>query len=98
MGMNTYIKGVRDLDGEFKRMMDMKKLCDSKGFSYPKEVMEYFGSLIGESDAYIREEMETIDLPKDLVIESQDDSREFFDIEIDRIPKEVKILRFVNSY
>lgn len=98
MSMSSYVQGLRDLDGKFKQMMEMKKLCDEKGFSYPKEVTEYFGSHLGESDKYITEQMQEVSLPKDLVKVSTDDSREFYDIDISRLPKEVKTIRFVNSY
>lgn len=98
MGMHTYAIGIRDLDGEFKRMMDMKQVCDSNAFSYPKELEAYFGDLIIESDEYICEQMMTVNLPKGTIKESQDDSRQFFDLEVKDIPKGVKTIRFVNSY
>ena len=98
--MSTYVVAVRDLDGQFKKMMEIKKYCDGMKVSYPKEVQDYFGTLINESDRSITEEMSTIRLEKGIVHEFSDRERaeDGISIELAKLPKEVKILKFINSY
>lgn len=98
MGMSTYVQAFRDMDGEFKRMMEIKKFCDERDVSYPVEVAQYFGSSISESEKYITEEMLQVKLPTSAIEEFRDDMREGIEINVANIPKEVKTIRFVNSY
>lgn len=98
MGMDSYVTFLRDLGGEFKKMMEIKKFCDKQKVSYPIEVQNYFGKLINESDAYIAEEMAQISAPREVVTHSTDDARDHYEIEVSRIPPGTKTIRFTNSY
>jgi hypothetical protein len=93
--MSSYVQGLRDMDGEFKKMLEMKRLCDAKGFSYPSEVRTYFGSNIGESEKYMTEQMLKVDIPSKIVA---DDNDGIIEIDVKDIPKEVKKIRFINSF
>jgi len=59
---STYLIGVRDMETKFSEMMEAKLFCDARNLSYPKEVQEYFGDQVGESESYLRSEMEHITL------------------------------------
>jgi hypothetical protein len=98
MGLSSYILAYRDMDGEFAKMAEVKAFCDEKGVTLPKEVEEYFGKYSLDPIEYCKEQMSEVILPNGVFKKSQDDSREFFDVDISKLPKEVKIIRFVNSY
>lgn len=97
MSMSMYVEGFRDMDGEFTRMMDMKDLCDSRGFSYPKEVIVYFGNNLSESKEYLAKEMLRVEIPNK---EFDDEScnGNCIEIQVKDIPKEVKTIRFTTSF
>lgn len=48
MSVSVHVEGIRDLDGKFKDMVDLKKLCDKQKMSYPKELVAYFAAAIDE--------------------------------------------------
>lgn len=63
MGAHTYVRGIRDLDKTFNKMVKMKESCDKNGFSYPKEVEEYFEKAL---EGYDWENMDEDDLRKEM--------------------------------
>jgi hypothetical protein len=97
MSMSTYIQAFRDFDSKWNEMMKIKLLCDKNKISYPKEVSDYFGEEAEESQSYLEQELNKIDTKK-WTKEWNEDSRQGFEIEVKDIPKEVKTIRFVNSY
>lgn len=98
MSMSTHVFAVRDLDGRFKKMMDLKLACDDLGVSYPAELVEYFEHP-NESEGYLREAMETVELPEGLIQQrTTDDAEDIWEVDVTQLPEEVKKIRFVNSY
>lgn len=97
MSMSTYITALRDMDGKFKDMLEIKRFCDRKKVSYPKEVIEYFGNNLGESEEYMIQEMLEVRIPQK---EFSDDrvNGSGIEIQVKDIPPEVKVIRFVNSW
>lgn len=91
MGTDYYITGYREMDGTFKKMLEIKKYCDDQGVSYPKEVRDYFGGLETETEKTIREEMSTIKIPKEEVGGS---GWKGWEIKISDIPEECEKIRF----
>jgi len=94
MGVDTYIKGLRDLDGKFAEMLKFKKQCDKLKIKYPKEVLNYFeneehGNLTNYQDEYIQEHMQEVDLG-DAVKELNECD---YEIDVKKIPKEVKKIK-----
>lgn len=97
MGMSTYVQAFRDMDGEFKRMIEAKEFCDERKLSYPIEVETYFKRCAGENRTYL--EAEFLQVNTNLWVKDwKDDCREGFEIEVKDIPTEVKTIRFVNSW
>jgi hypothetical protein len=97
MSVSTYLQAFRDLDGKFKKMMEAKKYCDKNNLSYPKEIKEYFGELLDQNDKDIEDEMAEIDI-ENVIEEYKEEMSEGFEIELSKLPKEVKKIRFINSY
>ena len=100
MGMSTRIIGLRNMDGQFEKMLKMKLLCEKQKFSHPKEVSEYFGHLIDEEEIDIRAEMQIINLYNHPAVkEFNADMQEGFEVDLSKIDmKEIKTIRFINSY
>lgn len=96
MGMSSIVKGVRDLDGKFASMMKIKLACDEAEVDYPIEVREYFRFPDGPED-YLRREMEEVSLC-DCVEQYFRDGTHGFEVDLSKVPEEVKSIRFENNY
>ena|SRR6266851_4891501 len=97
MSMSTHVSAYRDMDGEFKRMLEIHQYCREQKVSLPKEVEKYFGTWAGEDERTIREEMLKININK-IVREVSSNGSSGYEIDVADLPKEVKTLRFENSW
>lgn len=97
MSMSTHVIAFRDMDGEFKRILEAKKFCDERHLSYPKEVEAYFRGYAGISENGLREQFLTVNIDT-ILTRWQDESSAGYELEVTQLPKEVKILRFYNSW
>lgn len=96
MGMSTFVAGIRDLDGQFQKMMEVKKACEAAGIGYPEEVRQYF-KYPEESERMLREEMESMDI--DIAVKKLDvEYSDVYEVDLSKLPKEVKKIQFRNSY
>jgi len=96
MSMTTKITGVRDLDQDFAKMMQVKLSCEAAGISYPQEVKEYFNDP-NDSEDDLRREMETVSITDAVSICNQD-MVDGFEVDLSRLPKDVKAIRFEIRY
>lgn len=95
MSMSTYVYGIRDLDGKFATMMEIKLACDKAGIGYPQEVAEYF-KYPSESEECNRSEMERVDI-SNAVSKINSDCSDGFKVDLSKLSDEVKSVLFVNS-
>ena len=95
MGMTTYVVGVRDETSElYVKHRKVLEACADAGIrKLPTETALFFGDET-VCMSLLSDKME-VKLP---FTEKQDDSRMFYEVDIDSIPKDVKKIRFVNSY
>ncbi len=93
MGMYSYVKGLKPKTEEYEKKLRIYKDCKELNINPPKEIEDYF-------DGEVCEEGIVIDLPKDAISESVnvDYCNEYFDVDLTKIPSDVTIIRFVNSY
>lgn len=102
MSMSMHVTAFRDMDGQFKRMLEIKNFCDAHEVSYPKEVTDYFGNTVSslDTDTSLYEDFAEIDLDNQLRewSDGHNGYRSGYEIDISDIPKEAKILRFYASY
>ena len=96
MGMSMDIQGYRAKDTKWKKMEEAYKACRSAGIGIPKEIDEFF---VGEDPNYISAMVDglTVDLG-DAVTEIDEEMVEGYWVDITKLPKDIKILRFTNSY
>lgn len=92
--MSTHICGVRDLDGQFTKMIQVKKACEAAGIGYPQEVCEYF-KYPQESEQCLRLEMEEMEIDFDSTSEN---GVVCYEVDLKDLPKEVKSIRFKNCW
>ena len=96
MDMSSYVVGVRDLDGKFKKMMRVKRACEDAGVGYPQDLCDYLPYEPEESESLFTEEMESIDLDG-IIKEGGDGHRQWLELDVDKIPDEAKKIRFYHS-
>lgn len=93
MGMSTYVVGIVPADTKFLKMKAIWELCEENDVEIPAEVVNFFNDERPD-DKGVRIDLEDTDA----VSEYQEDSREGFEVVIDKLPKDVKIIRFYNSW
>ena len=91
MSMSTSIYGIKLPDEKFKKMFQIYKNCEELGLEIPDEVDNYFEG--GEPDS------EGVVVSVDNIVrEFSRDGEKGVEIRVEDIPKDVKVLRFVNSW
>lgn len=97
MGMQTYIVGFIPPDEKFNKMLLAYQSCKDANIPIPKEIYLFFNGAEPDMSGvkiYLSSESKY----KECIVEWQDDSREGYQIYLDKLPKDIKIIRFVNSY
>lgn len=95
--MDIHIKGVRDLDGVFAKMMAIKLACDEAGSEYPKSVIEYFNGYQGEDEDVLRDMMDSIKI-SDAISKPHVEYQDVYEVDLSKLSSEVKRIRIVLSY
>lgn len=96
MGMNTSVYGLSDLSEEFEKMLSVKLACDKAGVTYPNELKNFF-KYPNESETFLREQYQQVDISK-AVVERGKDMVDAWEVDLSKLPKTVKFIRFENSY
>lgn len=96
MGMSSRIVGVRDLDGQFQKMINVKLACQEAGIPYPQQVRDYF-KYPEESEDCLRREMEEVKIAE-AVSQTCKDAQDIFEVDLTKLSPEIKAVRFINSY
>jgi hypothetical protein len=91
MGMSTHVKGFRPPDEKWRQMEKVYSACMKAGIEIPEEVEKFFDY---EEPDECGVEVEI----KEATCEWCDDSREGFEIDLKKLPSDVTIIRFYNSY
>lgn len=93
MSMSAYVKGLKPITEDYKKRLEIYKSCKELKISPPEEIRKYFEDDIEPCDEGI-----IVDLKRDVVRESCDDYREFYDVDVTKLPEGVTKVRFVISY
>lgn len=92
MSMSTYIQGLKPKTEEYEKKLNIYKSCKELNISVPQEILGFFDGEVCE-DGIITE------IPKEAMREYSDDCcRDFFEVDLKKLPKDVTRIRFVNSY
>lgn len=100
MGMSTHVVGIRPADERFKKMLAAYEACVAAGIEPPKSVQEFFNDERPDPSGVI------VDLGSYYnnngnhasVQIWREDNRDGFEIELDKLPDGIKIVRFYNSW
>lgn len=93
MGMNTHVIGIKPPDDKWQKMKGVYDACVSAGTSIPKEVMEFFDH---ESPDSLGVRVEIEKLP--CTTKYHADMRDGFEVDLKKLPPDVTVIRFYNSY
>ena len=96
MSMSTYVIGFRPPDEKWKKMKAVYDACVAGGIGMPEEVVEFFNG----------EEPDATGVKVDLtstkkggpVTKFGDEYGQGLQIDLTKLPKDIKILRFINSW
>jgi hypothetical protein len=92
MGTSTHILGIKPPDEDFKKMFKAYKACIDAEVDVPKEVLEFFNYIDPDPSGIV------VDLPADCKKPYNTDNEQGFEINIKDLPKDIKIIRFYNSW
>ena len=93
MGMSTYVIGIVPADAKFLKMKMIWELCEENDVEIPDEVVDFFNNERPD-DKGVR-----IHLEDNVAVSNyNEDASSGFEVEIDKLPKDVKIIRFYNSW
>lgn len=92
MSMSTYVRGFRKPDDKkFEKYAKVWQYCVEAGVGIPEEVFDYFNC--EEPDA------RGIEVNIDEAISPYTaDMEEGYEVDLSKLPKDLKIIRFYNSY
>lgn len=94
MGMSTHISGIKPADEKFNQMKAIWDMCERVDVKVPKEVGDFFG---WEEPGKYGVEVSQEELG-DSVEELNEEYTDGYLVYIDKLPKDVKVLKFYNSY
>lgn len=93
MGMSTHVVGIKPPDKVWKTMKEAWDACELAKVTIPEEILEFFN---GEKPDPAGVVVEIEDSPA--VSEYHEEGVEGFEVKIDKLPKDVTVVRFYNSY
>jgi hypothetical protein len=97
MGMSTHVEGFIPPDAKFKKMLEAYRACEKAGVEIPAEVDKFFN---GEppDEAGVKISMSYDKKYKDAVYEYHDENSQGYEIDLRKLPADIKIVRVSNSW
>jgi hypothetical protein len=92
MSMSTHVVGFRPADDDWKKMKEVRKACIRAGVEVPGSVERFFGDQDPDTDEGVEVSIEGA------LKEYTSDACQGFDVDISKLPKGLKIIRFYNAY
>jgi hypothetical protein len=96
MGAYTYVTGFKPPDERWRQMKAVWDACTVAGVELPPGVVGFFNGYEPD-DAGVEIDQEALE-GCSAIRKWRDGMREGFEVDISRVPADVKIIRFVNSY
>jgi hypothetical protein len=92
MGMSTHVIGFKPPDEKWKAMYKVWLACDEGDIELPEEVCDFFEGEPPDS-AGVEINLENLDC----CVEYHNDFSAGYEIHTSKLPKDVQIIRFVNT-
>lgn len=95
MSMYVYVQGLKPITDDYNKRFYIYKTCRELKISMPEEIRSYF-----EDDSEPCDEGIIVRLKDDVINKSTDADycREYYDVDISKLPEGVNKVRFVVSY
>ena len=93
MGMSTNVEGFRPPDKKWKKMKAVWDSCRAANINAPSTVREFFGH-DDPDDSGVRIQLVDHECCSPVLNSYQDG----FEIDLSKLPKDINIIRFYNSY
>ncbi len=93
MSMNSHVYGIKPADEKWEWMKKVYDSCVSAGIDPPVEVTKFFNYESPDDKGVI------VEIEKTNAVEKyNEEMREGFEVDLKKLPKDITIIRFVNSY
>lgn len=93
MGMSTHVVGFKPPDDKFKKMKAAWDACRAAGIEPPEEVYDFFGGESPDANGVV------VEIEKHACCSKwSEDMQDGYEIDVSKLPKDVKIVRFYNSW
>ena len=92
MSMSTHIVGFRPADEKWKEMKTIWDACEKAGIDIPEAVEEFFDGEAPGDKPGAEVEIESA------LREWQDEGASGYEVDLGKLPKNVTVLRFYNSW
>ncbi len=97
MSMSTRVEGVRPPDEKWLKMKQAWEACEAAGIKPPKDVLEFFNHEKPDADGVVVQ-LSGFSSNHECCTKIGAFGEEGFDIHIDKLPADIKIIRFRNSW
>jgi hypothetical protein len=91
--MSTYVQGFKPPNEKWKKMKKAWDACADAGIGTPEEVDSFFGNEFPD-EAGVKVEIEE----HECCSEIEGNAQTGFEIDVTKLPKDVTVIRFVNSW
>lgn len=98
MGMSTSVVGIRPADEHFKKMLAAYEACVAAGTEPPETVRAFFNDETPDPKGVVLRLGGMYSGNDPSVTVYHDDSSEGLEIDLSKLPKDIKIIRFINSW
>lgn len=92
--MSTHIVGFRPADDKWRKMKAVYEACEAAGTAIPPEVIRFFCNEPPGDKPGVEVEVEDHKAVKPYSA----DMRDGFEVDLTKLPQDIKMLRFYNSY
>ncbi len=96
MGMTTSVIGYKQADEKWHKLKAVWDSCKELNLTIPREVLEYFNHEYPHDKPGMKVDIQDTDCC--FKYSNSDYPEDGFEIHVAKIPKNVDIIRFVNSY
>jgi hypothetical protein len=94
MSMSLHVEGFIPPDAKFQKMFEVYRACEKAGVDIPAEVDEFFNGETPDA-AGVRVSLTYGPKYKDAVKEYEGDEGMGYDVDLRKLPADIKILRFL---
>jgi hypothetical protein len=99
--MSTHVQGFVPPDAKFKKMLQAYQACESAGVPIPAEVDKFFNGELPDDTGVKVSTYDNSVLAKAFkgaITEYNEDDGQGYEVDLRKVPSDIKIIRFTNSW